>query len=160
MNTHWKVWRQSWNSNTLATWCKVLTPWKRPWCWERLKAGGEGDDREWDGWMESPTWWTWVWVSSRSWWWTGKPSVLQSMELQRLRHDWMIELSWTEPKETWCAAFMGSQRVRHDWGTELNWTESPDHGACPKESPSHSLMFFSLPWREQLEGPANWEKSG
>ena len=59
-------WR--WNSNTLATSCKELTRLKRPWCWERLKAGGEGDDRGWDGWMASPTQWTWVWVNSRSWW--------------------------------------------------------------------------------------------
>ena len=72
-----------------------LTHWKRPWCWERLGAGGEGDDRGWDGWMASPTRWTWVWVNSGSWWWTGRPGVL-----------------W----------FMGSQRVRHDWATELNWT--------------------------------------
>ena len=55
----------------LATWCKELTYLKRPWCWERLKAGGEGDDRGWDGWIASPTWWTWVWASSGSWWWTG-----------------------------------------------------------------------------------------
>ena len=68
------VW--SWNSNTLATSCKELTYWKRPWCWERSKAGGEGDDRGWEGWMASPTWWTWVWVRSRSWWWTGRPSIL------------------------------------------------------------------------------------
>ena len=50
----------SWNSNTLATWCEELTHWKRPWCLERLKVGGEGDDRGWDGWMASPTQWTWV----------------------------------------------------------------------------------------------------
>ena len=64
---------------------------KRPWCWERLKAG-EGDDRGWNVWMASPTWWTGVWASSRSWWWTGKPSVLQSVGLQRIRHDWATEL--------------------------------------------------------------------
>ena len=64
----------SWSSNTLATWCEELTPWKRPWCWERLKAGGKGDDRGWDGWMTSPTLWTWVWASSGSWWWPGKPA--------------------------------------------------------------------------------------
>ena len=52
-------------------WCEELTHWKRPWCWERLKAGGEGDDRGWDSWMASLTQWTWVWVSSGSWWWTG-----------------------------------------------------------------------------------------
>ena len=74
----------------LATWCKELTHWKRPWCWERLKAGEEGDDRWWDGWVASPTRWTWVGASSRSWWWTGKPGVLQSMGLQRVGH----ELNW------------------------------------------------------------------
>ena len=60
---------------------------KRPWCWERLKAGGEGDDRGWNGCMASLTQWTWVWVNSGSWWWTGKPSVLQSMGSQRVRHN-------------------------------------------------------------------------
>ena len=85
-----------WNSNTLATWWKELTPWKRPWCWERLKVGREGDDRGWGDWKASPTWWTWVWVSSRSWWLTGKPGVLQSMGSQRVGQDWATELNWTE----------------------------------------------------------------
>ena len=67
-----------------------------PCCWERLRAGGEGDDRGWDGWMASPTQWTWVWVSSRSWWWTGKPGVLQSMGSQTVRHDWATELNWRD----------------------------------------------------------------
>ena len=82
------------NSNTLATWCKELTHLKSPWCWERLKAGGEGDDRGWDDWMASPTQWTWVWVSSGSQWWTGRPGVLQSMGSQRVRHNWAAELNW------------------------------------------------------------------
>ena len=81
-------------TNILATWCEELTYWKRHWCWERLKAGGEGEDRGWDGWMASLTQRTWTWASSGSWWWTGKPGVLQSM---------------------------GSQRVGQDYGTELNW---------------------------------------
>ena len=93
LGVHWKDWCWSWNSNILATWCEELTYLKRPWCWERLKAG-EGDDRKWDGWMASATWWTCVWVNSRSWWWTGRPGILQ---------------------------FMGSQRVGHNWETELNW---------------------------------------
>ena len=92
-----KDWCWSWNSHTLTTSCEELTHWKRPWCWEGLGAGGEGDDRGWDGWMASPTRWTWVWVNSGSWWWTGRPGML-----------------W----------FMGSQRVGHDWATELNWTEA------------------------------------
>ena len=66
----------------------------KDWFWERLKAWGEGDNRRWDGWMASPTQWTRVWASSRSWWWTGKPRVLQSMGLQRVGHDWATELNW------------------------------------------------------------------
>ena len=64
LNIHWKDW--CWSSNTLATWFEELTHWKKPWCWERLKARGQGDDRRWDDWMALPTRWTWVWVSSRS----------------------------------------------------------------------------------------------
>ena len=66
LSVHCKDWCWSWNSNTLATWCEELTHWKRPWCWERLKAGGEGDDRGWDGWMAWLTQWRWVWVDSGS----------------------------------------------------------------------------------------------
>ena len=80
---------------TLATWCKELTHWKRPWHWERLKAGGEGDDRGWDGWMASLTQWTWVWASPGSWWWTGRPGALQSMGLQRVGYDWETGLNWS-----------------------------------------------------------------
>ena len=72
-----------------------MTHWKRLWCWEGLGAG-EGDDRGWDGWMASPARWTWVWVNSGSWWWTGRPGVLQFMGSQRLRHDWTTELNWTK----------------------------------------------------------------
>ena len=86
-----------WNSSTWATWGEELTHWKRPWCWERLKARGEGDNRGWDGWMASPTRWTWGWVSFRSWWWTGKPGMLQSVGLGRsVKHDWATELKWTD----------------------------------------------------------------
>ena len=77
----------------LATWSKELTHLKRPWCWERLKAEG-GDNRGWDDWVVSLTQWTWVWVSSGSWWWTGKPGIVQSMGLPRVRHDWATELNW------------------------------------------------------------------
>ena len=69
---------------------KKMTHWKRPWCWQRLKAGGEGDNRGWDGWMASPTQWTWVWASCRSWWWTGSPGVLQSMGSQEVGHDLLV----------------------------------------------------------------------
>ena len=122
LNIHWKDWCWSWNSNTLATWCEGLTPWKRPWCWERLKAGGEGNDRGWDGWMASPTQWTWIWVNSGSWGWTGSPGMLQSI---------------------------GSQRVGHDWATELNWTEIKERKG--KVSHSSHVWFFATPWTVALQ---------
>ena len=81
----------------LATWCEELTYLKRPWCWERLKAG-KGDDKWWDGWMASPTQWTWVWVDSTSWCWTGRPGILQSMGSQKVRHDWAADLNWKGTK--------------------------------------------------------------
>ena len=71
---------------------------EKTWYWERWQAGGEGDDRGWDGWMASSTQWTWVWANSRSRWWTGRPGVLQSMGSQRVGHAWVTELNWTELK--------------------------------------------------------------
>ena len=72
--------------------------WKRVWCWEGLGAGGEREDRGWDGWMASPTRCTWVWVNSGRWWWTGRPGMLQFMGLQRVGHDWATGLNWTVQK--------------------------------------------------------------
>ena len=84
------------NSSSLATSCKELTYWKRPLCWEGLRAGGEGDDRGLDGWMASPTRWTWVWVDARSWWWTGRPGMLQFTASQRVGHDLATDVNWTD----------------------------------------------------------------
>ena len=106
----------SWNSNTLATWCQELTHLKRPWGWERLRAGGEGDDRGWDGWTASLTQWTWVWVDSGRWWWTGRPGVL-----------------W----------FMGSQGVRHDWATELKSPKFPREQKHKEKTPALFVCHFS-----------------
>ena len=93
LGVHWKFWCWSWNSNTLPTSCEKLTHLKRPWCWERLKTREEGgDDRGWDGWMASPTQWTWVWMDSGSWWWTGRPGVLQSTG----SYGWVTELMSVE----------------------------------------------------------------
>ena len=91
-------WCWSWSSNTLATWWEELTHWKRSWRWEKLKAGGKGDNRGWDGWMASPPRWAWVWVSSRSCWWTGRPGVLQSMGTQT----WTRLSDWTELRKGLC----------------------------------------------------------
>ena len=106
LNIHWKDWCWSGNSNTLATWCE-LTHWESPWCWKRLKAGGEGVNRGWDNWIASPTRWTWVWASSRSWWWTGKTGMLQFLGSQRVRHNWATELNW--------ALFLPCEDTRRCW---------------------------------------------
>ena len=99
LGVYWKDWCWSWNSKTLATWSEELTHLKRPWCWERLRAGGEEDDRGWDGWMASLTQWTWVWVDSGSWWWTGRPGMLRFMGSQRVIHYWVTELNWWTNKK-------------------------------------------------------------
>ena len=87
-------WCWSRNANILSTWCQEWTHLKRPWCLERLKMGGEVDDRGWDGWMASPTQLTWVWVGSGSWWWIAKPGVPQSLRSQRVRQHWATEVNW------------------------------------------------------------------
>ena len=87
----WKDWCWNWSSKSLTTWWEDLTHWKRHWCWERLKAGGEGGERGWDGWMASPTQWTWVWTNSGSWWWTRRPGMLQSRSSHKVGHDWGTE---------------------------------------------------------------------
>ena len=92
-NIPWKDWRWSWSSRILPTWCVEPTHYKRPYWWERLKAGREGDNPGQDGWMASPTQWTWVWASFGSWWWTWKPGVLQSMGSPRVGNDRVTELN-------------------------------------------------------------------
>ena len=108
------LWKD-WNSNTLATSCEDLTHWKRLWCWEGLGAGGERDDRGWDGWMASLTWWTWVWVNSGSWW-TGRPGVLWFMELQRVGHDWATELSYHVLGASLCTVSVDAKNICHNMG--------------------------------------------
>ena len=83
---HQKHWCWSWSSNTLATWCKELTHWKRTWGWEKCKAKGEESSRGWDGWMSSSTQWTWIWANSGRWWRTEEPGMLQSLGSQKVRH--------------------------------------------------------------------------
>ena len=91
---------------------KSWAHWKRPWCWEGLGAGREGDDRGWDGWMASPTQWTWVWLNSGSWRWTGRPGVLRFMSSQRAGHNWATELNWK----------LTQYRPNRNWETSTIWT--------------------------------------
>ena len=100
---------------TLATSCEQLTHWKRLWCSEGLWAGGERDDRGWDGWMASLTRWTWVWVNSGSWWWRGRPVVLWFMGSQRVRHDWATELKCFMANRSW------NSDILFSWNTESLW---------------------------------------
>ena len=86
--------------------------WPRLWCWEGLGAGGEGDDRGWDGWMAPLTRWTWVWVNSGRWWWTGRPGVLRFMGSQRVRHDWATELNWRNTVIPWKSSFLSNKHLQ------------------------------------------------
>ena len=126
LGVHWKDWCWSWNSNTLATWCEQLIYFKRPWCWERLRAGGEGDERGWDGWIASPTQWTWVWVGSGSWWWAGRPGVLWSMELQRVGQGLSdrTELNWTPNSK------LSFPSCSQRWGYPLPGATFANHSNC------------------------------
>ena len=147
LNIHWKDWCWSWNSSTLATLCEELTHLKRPWYWERLKVGVEGDDRGWDGWMASPTQWAWVWVNSGSWWWTGKPGVLQSMGLQ----------SWTplsNQTELICIPKYNSLSLSVSVSVSLCLSLSLSIYIYESESESDSALSDSL-WSHGLYSPWN-----
>ena len=109
--------------------------------WEGLGVAGEGDDRGWDGWMASLTRWTWVWVNSGSWWWTGRPGVLQFMGSQRVRHDWGTKLNWTElewksrkSRDTW------SNRQIWPWNTK--WSRAMTNRVLPRKCTGHSKHPF------------------
>ena len=143
---HWKEWCWSWNSNILATSCEELTHWKRLWCWEGLGAGGEWDDRGWDGWMASPTRWTWVWVNSGSWWWTGRPGVLWFMGSQRVRHDWATELT------DWLKSLLKAIYVK---GVQFS-LENKDGYVSVVSFPFIGLLFIYLE-KHRRERPLNLE---
>ena len=141
LGVHWKDWFWSWNSNTLATWYEELTHLKGSWCWERLRAGGEGDDRWWDGWMASLTQWTLVWVDSGSWWWTGRPGVLRFMGLQRVGHDWATELNWTQSVRL--GDWLGRQELDHERLWLAMWACITQKG---KEESLESFKASHLDW--------------
>ena len=127
LNILWKDWCWSWSSSILVIWCKQMTQWKSPWCWERLRAEGEEGVRGWDGWTASLMQWAWAWAKSGRWWGTGRPGVLQSMGLQRVRHDWAtkrqkIHVDALAP--VWWYMELGplALLIRFKWG--------PDGAAC------------------------------
>ena len=127
-----------------------LTHWKRPWCWERLRAG-EGNDRGWDDWMASVTQWTCVWMDSGIWWWTGRPDVLGFMGLQRVGHDWVTQLSWTDVRKrktnTYIKAYILNLE-RWCWWTYLQ--DSNEHVG---------IENWLLDMVGEEEGGTNWESS-
>ena len=126
----------SWNSNTLATWCEELTHLKRLWFWERLKAGGEGDDIGWDGWMASVSQWTWVWVNSGSWRWTGRPGVLQSMGSQGVGLDPVSPSVSLSHQEVSISLLSFSIRGQTEWKPQSQKTNQTDHM-------DHSLVWLN-----------------
>ena len=138
--------------------CEELTHWKRLWCWEGLGEGGEGDDREWNGWMASPTQWTWVWIESGSWWWTERPDVLQFMGLQRVGHDWATELNWTEScisviRKDACCDFSFLNLARLDLWPEM-WS-IPESVSCAL---GKKKMYPAVWWWNMLKiskGPSS-----
>ena len=150
----------SWSSNALAIWCKEPTHWKRPWCWERLRAGREGDNRGWDGWMASLIQWTWAWASSGRWWRTGKVGMLQYMGLQRSGHSLATEQQQTFGGEGWALVLLHcpvivhgpSLRMRHDFerGVFFQPKASSKGGLCwelPAATITGVTRLFTAAWR-------------
>ena len=136
-STPWLLYFKA-NSLFISSWCEELTHLKRPWWWERLRVGGEGDDRGWDGWMASPTQCTWVWVNSRSWWWTGRPGMLRFMGSQRVGHDWATELDWSFPK-----GLISCFSVDTHWSCGQQLPSPPDYKWSEGEE---SGRLEGLPW--------------
>ena len=135
LNILWVDWFWSWNSNTLDTWCEELTHLKRPWCWEWLKVGREGDNRGWNGWITSLTQWTWVCVNSGSWWWTGRPGCCDPWGC-RVGHDRATELDGTSLVITFLSR---SKRLL------ISWLQSPSAVILePRKIKSATVSTVSL----------------
>ena len=115
-----------------------LTHLKRPWCWETLRAGGEGNNRGWDSGMVSPTQWTRVWVDSGGWWWTGRPGVLGFMGLQRVGHDWVTKLNWTELSK-YCLCSISLFSPLNSW-----WNVRPFHSTWKKSESEVAQLCLTL----------------
>ena len=137
LNIHWKDWYWSWSSNTLATWCEELTPWKRSWCWRRLRAVGKGSDWGWNGWMTSSTQWTRVSANSGRWRRRGKPGRLESMESQRVGQDGATEQQWKHPIIHSSSLYLSMCVSMHSFDTCEEHTQ---------DTPSTLSPFVSLLW--------------
>ena len=156
-NQHWIFTRRtdaetsapSWSSNQ-ATWCKELTHWKRPWCWERMRAGEEGGSRGLDGQMVSPTQWTWVWANSMRWWRTGKPGVLESMGSQIVRHNSVTEQQqWQTYNQQWKA-----ESVPFNIRNKTKISTLDTFIQCSFGSPNYRNQR-----RKRSKGNTNWKRS-
>ena len=127
LGVHWKDWCRGWNSNTLATSCKELTHWKRPWCWEGLGAGGEGDDRGWDGWMDMSLGKLWELVTDREAW----RAVIHWVTKSRTRlSDW-TELNWTELKLKERSLFANKNVLETNSEGRANWKSNNETYTLP-----------------------------
>ena len=139
---------------------------KLTWCWERLKAKGEGDDRGWDGWMALPTQWTWVWVNFGSWWCTGRPGVLKFMGSQRVGHDWATELNWdskdikpVNPKGNIPWIFIGRTNAEAEaptlWPPDENWLigKDPDAGKDWRQEEKETTEDKMVGWHHRTHRP-------
>ena len=132
----------SWSSSILVIWYTQITHWKSSWCWERLRAEGEEGVRVWNSWMASTMQWTWTWANSGRWWGTGRPGVLQSMGLQRVRHDWVTE-EQQQYRERWIEIglwYFGGWQVQNLQSRPTVWN--------PHKSSSSNLK--AICWRNSL----------
>ena len=141
LNIHWKDWCWSWNSIFWSLDAKSWLIWKDPDVgkdWRPEEKGKTG----WDGWMASPTQWAWIWVNSSNWWWTGRPSLLQFMGSQRVGHDWVTELNWTEWASLVAQLVKNLHAMRETWIWSLDWEDPLEKGTA-----THStILAWRIPW--------------
>ena len=139
---------------------RELTHWKRLWCWEGLGAVGEGDDRGWDGWMASQIRWTWVWVNSRRWCWTGRPGMLRFMGSQRVGDDWATELNWTGLNWKRVKVFPGGSEGKASACNAGDQGSVSESGRSPGEGNGYPLQYYVFAWIPWTEEPGRLQSIG